>query len=132
MRILDLAFAMLILNGCLLVVNGLAPMGENAPTIQATEFDDLIVDIDIPKDSEDEGSESFLRKALTAMFGNEESGGFFGALKNTIFMGELVNDMMSGYLNLELPLGIRLLLDAMSSFIYSLGMIQLFMRFKAE
>ena len=126
---MDLAFVVLVFNGALLIVNEVDPFGASA--FMATEttradFDSTVPDIPDISAGGTEGSESFLRRGATS------AGAFLGALANTIFTGSHINQIMVTAFNLPLPISVRVLLDAISGFIYAGAMYQIFLRFRTE
>lgn len=131
MRIMDLAFIVLVFNGSLSVINEINPFGVGAAefmntTTTATELNATIPQIPGMVEGETEGSLSFLRRGLTG------ASSFVGALANSILLGSHIEQIMQTAFSLPIPDTLRTLLDAICMFIYAGAMYQIFLRFKTE
>lgn len=131
MRIFDVAFIMIVLHGSLLITENIDVFGN--PEYEAQEFnrDTWAPNTNIPEISGDEGTESFMRRGLTMVFGSGTLG-FFDSLSDVIFFGNTVRNILHQGTSLNLPNTVVTMLNGLSSFIYGLAAVQLFLRFKAE
>jgi hypothetical protein len=128
MKLIEIAVIMLVFNLSLAVVNEMdifgigteihpeyatrAEMQAKLPSAEALQ--------------EETGVFGFIQRGLNAMFS------LLNLMRNIVFMGSQINDIMKTAFGLSIPSTLVTLLNATCSFIYSIAVIQLLMKFKVE